>query len=94
MIYLHILVIRGWDWQEKINLAVMDRPPTEDEQKNIIREYWSQYEKGRFEELEQFIEYLKEPNKTKTPYRSGIWIEKAGLFANKQRLIDMMNKDA
>ena len=93
MIYLNILMIRGWDWQEKLALAVMDRPPTDEEQREIIREYWQQYEKGRFEEFDKFIEYLKEPNKTKSPYRVGIWIERAGLLANKQRLNDMFDID-
>ena len=93
MIYLYILAIRGWDWQEKINLAISDRPPTEQEQREIIREYWQQYEKGHFEEFEQFIDYLKEKNKTEDVFRHGIWVEKAGLLANKQRLIEILKTD-
>lgn len=90
MVYLNLLCIRAWDWQEKINLAIMDRTPTDEEQNQIIKEYWARYEKGRFEDLDEFLEYLKDTSKNDEPYRKGIWIEKIGLLANPDRLLSLL----
>lgn len=93
MVYLHILSIRGFDWPEKINLAIMDRIPTEDEKKAIIREYWLKYENGHFEELDKFLEYLNDsPSKVIEAVRTGIWIERVALLANPDRLQEMFKE--
>jgi hypothetical protein len=91
MIYLYILSIRGWDWPDKVNLCVSDREPTQEEKKEIIQDYWNQYEQGAFEEFEKFHEYLIESELKDNPYKKGIWTEKIALLANKERLIKMFD---
>jgi len=92
MIYLYLLAIRAYDWPDKINLAVMDREPTEDEKKSIIENYWQQYEKGEYIEFKDFYNHLEKSVNTENPYKKGIWIEKIVLLANKERLVGMFEK--
>jgi len=91
MIYLYLLVIRAYDWPDKINLAVMDREPTEEEKKSIIENYWQQYEKGMYEDFKEFYKYLETSVTTENPYKKGIWIERIALLAKKERLIGMLD---
>ena len=77
MTYYYLLCIRTVDWDDGVNLCIFDHSPTDDEKKNIIRDYWSQFENGLYERFEEFLEALLEAEKQQTTvYRRGIWTEK------------------
>lgn len=90
MKYQKLLVICGQDWQEKINLAIFDREPTENEIREVLRNYWYKYERGNYEEFESFIGYLKESSRNDlSPWRKGVWIEDVAFFSGEIVIPDL-----
>jgi hypothetical protein len=83
MKYVHLLLIRTSDWDHASPLCVFTKEPTEEDKKNVIREYWFQFEKGLFQEFNDFLEALILAGKEQTtPYKKGIWIEKVAQVEN------------
>jgi hypothetical protein len=78
--YLHLLTICGSEWREKVNLAIFDSMPSDDDIKAVIKLYWSRYEIGLFPAFESFMAYLKESGKKDVQVRLGIWVEKVPTF--------------
>jgi hypothetical protein len=76
-------MIRTADWDRPAILCTFDKEPTEDNKKDVIREYWHQFERGLYEEFNAFMEELKTAGlEQTTPYKKGIWTEKIAHINN------------